>query len=77
MATATLPLEQQAHKILGELGMRTACLLNLVSTTETHIYFAHAYSNGIQFLKRCAALGLPFLWASPAWAAQVSSLFGL
>jgi len=48
-----------------------------VSTTETQLYFAHAFSNGIQLLKRCAALGLPFFRASPAWAAQVSSLFGL
>ncbi|WP_261393179.1 hypothetical protein, partial [Pseudomonas aeruginosa] len=41
------------------------------------IHQAHVYSNGIQFLKRCSALGLPFLRASPAWAAQVSSIFGL
>ena len=27
---------------------------------------AHVYSNGIQFLKRCSALGLSFFWASPA-----------
>jgi hypothetical protein len=40
------------------------------------IYFAHAYSNGIQFLKRCAALGLSFLWASPAGIASFSSFFG-
>jgi hypothetical protein len=52
-------------------------LTSPVSTTETQLYFAHAFSNGIQLLKRCAALGLPFFRASPAWAAQVSSLFGL
>ena len=40
------------------------------------IYFAHAYSNGIQLLKRCSALGLPFLWASPAGVVSFSSLFG-
>jgi hypothetical protein len=37
---------------------------------------AHVYSNGIQFLKRCSALGLPFLRASPAGIASFSSLFG-
>ena len=48
-----------------------------VSTTETQLYFAHVYSNGIQFLKRCAALGLPFLWASPGGVTLVCGLFGL
>ncbi|MFY2840061.1 hypothetical protein ACOTJI_32335, partial [Achromobacter xylosoxidans] len=48
-----------------------------VSTTETLLYFAHVYSNGIQFLKRCAALGLPFLWASPGGVTLVCGLFGL
>ena len=38
---------------------------------------AHAYSNGIQFLKRCAALGFPFLWASPVGLVSVYGLFGL
>jgi hypothetical protein len=53
-------------------------LLSFVSvTTETLLYFAHAYSNGIQFLKRCSALGLSFLWASPAGVTLVFSLFGL
>jgi len=46
-------------------------------TTETLLYFAHVYSNGIQFLKRCAALGLPFLWASPGGVTLVCGLFGL
>ena len=38
---------------------------------------AHAYSNGIQFLKRCSALGLSFLRASPAGVTLVCGLFGL
>ena len=46
---------------------RFAARLNFgVSTTETLLYLAHVYSNGIQFLKRCSALGLSFFWASPA-----------
>ncbi|WP_458023738.1 hypothetical protein, partial [Pseudomonas aeruginosa] len=57
---------------------RFAARLNSgVSTTETLLYFAHVYSNGIQFLKRCAALGLPFLWASPGGVTLVCGLFGL
>ncbi|EPH2060783.1 hypothetical protein NK201_004930, partial [Escherichia coli] len=57
---------------------RFAARLTLaVSTTETLLYFAHVYSNGIQFLKRCAALGLPFLWASPGGVTLVCGLFGL
>ena len=48
-----------------------------VSTTETLLYLAHAFSNGIQFLKRCSALGLSFLWASPGGVTLVCSLFGL
>jgi hypothetical protein len=38
---------------------------------------AHVYSNGIQLLKRCSALGLSFLWASPAGVTLVCGLFGL
>ena len=41
------------------------------------LYLAHVYSNGIQFLKRCSALGLPFLRASPVGFASVYGLFGL
>ena len=48
-----------------------------VSTTETLLYLAHVYSNRIQFLKRCAALGLPFLRASPVGITLVCALFGL
>jgi hypothetical protein len=48
-----------------------------VSTTEIQLYFTHAFTNGNQFLKRCAALGLPFLWASPAGFSSFSSLFSL
>ena len=48
-----------------------------VSTTETLLYLAHVYSNGIQFLKRCAALGLSFVWASLAGVTLVCGLFGL
>ena len=47
-----------------------------VSTTENRFIQAHAFSNGIQFLKRCSALGLSFLWASPSGIASFSSLFG-
>ena len=45
-----------------------------VSTTETHLYCAHAYSNGIHFLKRCSALGWSFFRASPAGAPSFSSI---
>ena len=44
---------------------------------KTRFIQGHAYSNGIQFLKRCAALGLPFLWASPAGVTLVCGFFGL
>ena len=52
-------------------------LILAVSTTETLLYLAHVYSNRIQFLKRCAALGLPFLRASPVGITLVCALFGL
>ena len=52
-------------------------LILFVSTTETQLYLAHVYSNGIQFLKRCTALCLSFLWASPAVVTRVFSIFGL
>ncbi len=38
---------------------------------------AHAFSTGIQFLRRYSAPGLPCLRASPAGRLLVSSLFGL
>ncbi|HNN16933.1 MAG TPA: hypothetical protein PKJ29_09410, partial [Giesbergeria sp.] len=37
----------------------------------------YAFSNGIPFFKRCAALGLPFLWASPGGFSSVFGLFAL
>ena len=49
-------------------------LTSPVSTTEIQLYFTHAFTNGNQFLKRCAALGLPFLWASPAGFSSFSTL---
>ena len=57
--------------------LRRAAYFRSLAPLKTRFIQAHVYSNGIQFLKRCAALGLPFFRASPAWAAQVSSLFGL
>ena len=44
---------------------------------KTRFIQGHAYSNGIQFLKRCSALGLPFLRASPGGVTLVCGLFGL
>ena len=44
---------------------------------KTRFIQGHAYSNGIQFLKRCSALGLPFLRASPAGVLSFFSLLGL
>ena len=41
-------------------------LIWAVSRLETRFIQAHVYSNGIQFLKRCSALDLSFLLASPA-----------
>ena len=54
-----------------------AAYLGSLAPLKTRFIQAHVYSNGIQLLKRCSALGLSFLRASPAWAAQVSSIFGL
>ena len=48
-----------------------------VSPAENPLYLAHAFSNGIQFLRRYSAPGLPFLRASPAGGLLVSNLFGL
>ena len=53
-----------------------AAELNALAPLKTCFIQAHVYSNGIHFLKRCAALGLPFLRASPAGIASFSSLFG-
>mgnify|MGYP006932304743 CR=1 FL=1 len=51
--------------------------LRVLAPLKNPFIQAHAYSNGIQFLKRCAALGLSFLWASPAGVTLVCVLFGL
>ena len=53
-----------------------AAYLGSLAPQKNHL-FRHAYSNGIKFLKRCAALGLLFLRASPAVVTRVFSLFGL
>ena len=64
--------------VLVPCALRAPAPVNLgVSTTEIQLYFTHAFTNGNQFLKRCAALGLPFLWASPAGFSSFSSLFSL
>ena len=63
------PLRRQAGSVLP-------VNLALVPLKNPFIQ-AHAYSNGIQFLKRCAALGFPFLWASPVGLVSVYGLFGL
>ena len=47
-----------------------------VSPVENPLYSAHGLSNGIQFLGRFSALGLPFPRASPAGLVPVSILFG-
>ena len=44
---------------------------------KTRFIQGHAYSDRIQFLKRCSALGLSFLWASPAVVTRVFSILGL
>jgi len=44
---------------------------------KTRFIQAHVYSNGIQFLRRYSALGLPFFRASPGGVTLVCGLFGL
>ncbi|WP_240919304.1 DUF1010 domain-containing protein [Acidovorax sp. HDW3] len=48
----------------------------LVSPAEKPLYSAHAFSNGIQFLRRYSAPCWPFLRASPAGSLPISSLLG-
>ena len=48
-----------------------------VSLRKTCFIQPHALFTGIYFLKRCAALGLSFLWASPVGITLVFGLFGL
>ena len=57
--------------------LTAAAELRALVPKKPPLYLAHVYSNGIQFLKRCSALGLSFLGASPAGSLQVSSIFGL
>ena len=58
--------------------LRRVCRLAwALAPKKPPLYLAHVYSNGIQFLKRCSALGLPFLRASPASGLGISSLFGI
>ena len=54
-----------------------AAELRALAPLKTRFIQGHAYSNGIQFLKRCSALGLPFLRASPGGVTLVCGLFGL
>ena len=56
--------------------LRRAAYFRSLAPLKTRFIQGHAYSNGIQFLKRCSALGLPFLRASPAGAPSFSSIFG-
>ena len=56
--------------------LRRAAYFRSLAPLKTRFIQAHVYSNGIQFLKRCSALGLSFLWASPSGIASFSSLFG-
>ena len=57
--------------------LRRAAYFRSLFPLKTCFIQAHVYSNGIQFLKRCAGLGLSFIWASPAGIASFSSLFGV
>ena len=54
-----------------------AAELRALAPLKNRFIQAHAFSNGIQFLRRCAVLGLSFLWASPAGFASFFTLFGL
>ena len=57
--------------------LRRAAYFRSLAPLKPCFIQAHAFSNGIQFLKRCSALGLPFLWASPVGSLQVSRIFSL
>ena len=57
--------------------LRRAAYFRSLAPQKNRFIQGHVYSNGIQFLKRCAALGLSFLWASPAGVTLVCGLFGL
>ena len=57
--------------------LTAAAELRALAPLKPSFIQAHVYSNGIQFLKRCAALGFPFLWASPVGLVSVYGLFGL
>ena len=57
--------------------LRQAAYFRSLAPLKTRFIQGHAYSNGIQFLKRCSALGLPFLRASPVGITLVCALFGL
>ena len=52
--------------------LRRAAYFLSLAPLKTRFIQGHAFSNGIQFLKRCSALGLPFFRASPAFSAPVS-----
>ena len=57
--------------------LRRAAYFRSLAPPKNRFIQAHAFSNGIQFLRRCAVLGLSFLWASPAGFASFFTLFGL
>ena len=57
--------------------LRRSAYFRSLAPKKTHFIQAHVYSNGIQLLKCCSALGLSFLWASPAGFSSVFGLFGL
>ena len=70
-------LASVANRSVKPTRLRRAAYFRSLAPLKTRFIQAHVYSNGIQFLKRCSALGLSFLWASPAVVTRVFSLFGL
>ena len=69
-------LASEANRSVKPTRLRRAAYFRSLAPLKTRFIQAHVYSNGIQFLKRCSALGLSFLWASPSGIASFSSLFG-
>ena len=61
-----------ANRSVKPTRLRRAAYFRSLAPLNPSFIQAHVYSNGIQFLRRCAALGLPFLRASPAFSAPVS-----
>ena len=69
-------MHRQDWTALRDWRFSCVCRITLISPVENRLYSAYVLSNGIEFLKRYSALGLPLFRASPAGAAPVLSLSG-